>query len=81
MSDIKKIKLPGVETAYDVVDAGARALISELEGYSAYLGVTTTPLSDGADTNPIIIDGTQVTAKKGNIVNYGSKEFLSLIHI
>ena len=41
-----------------------------------YLGVTTTALTDGATTNPITINGEQVTAKKGNIANYGSKEFI-----
>ena len=76
MADIKKIKLPGVAEAYDIVDAGARTLISELESYSDYLGVTTTALTDGATTNPVTINGESVTAKKGNIVNYGSKEFI-----
>jgi hypothetical protein len=76
MADIKKIKLPGVAEAYDIVDAGARELIEELEAYSDYLGVTTTELTDGASTNPITVDGESVTAKKGNIANYGSKEFI-----
>ena len=76
MADIKKIKIPGVETAYDIVDAGARALIAELEAYTDYLGVTTTELTDGATTNPITINGESVTAVTGNIANYGSKEFI-----
>ena len=76
MADIKKILLPGMSEAYDIVDAGARELIAELEAYSDYLGVTTTELSDGDDTNPITIGGKSVTAVKGNIVNYGSKEFI-----
>lgn len=76
MADIKKIQLPGVAEAYDIVDAGARELISELQQYTDYLGVTTTALSDGATTNPITIEGESVTAVKGNIVNYGSKEFI-----
>ena len=62
--------------AYDIVDAGARELIEELEAYTDYLGVTTTEITDGATTNPITIGGESVTAKKGNIVNYGSKEFI-----
>ena len=76
MADIKKIKLPGVAEAYDIVDAGARSLISDLQSYTDYLGVTTTALTDGATTNPITINGESVTAKKGNIANYGSAEFI-----
>lgn len=78
MAEIKKILLPGMSTAYDIVDQGARDLIAELEDYTDYLGVTTTALSDGATTNPITIVGESdpVTAKKGNIVNYGSVEFI-----
>lgn len=76
MPDISKIVLPGSATVYDIKDAWARNAISELEAYSEYLGVTTTALTDGASTNPITINGEQVTAKKGEIVNYGSKEFI-----
>ena len=78
MADIKKIKLPGVAEAYDIVDAGARELIAELQSYTDYLGVTTTELSDGSTTNPITIVGESdpVTAVVGNIVNYGSAEFI-----
>ena len=72
---LQTITLPSGQQ-YDLVDAGARALISELEAYSEYLGVTTTELTDGATTNPITINGDSVTAKKGEIVNYGSKEFI-----
>ncbi len=75
MADIKQITLPSGNT-YNLVDAGARELIEELQSYTEYLGVTTTVLEDGATTNPITIDGKSVTAKKGNIVNYGSKEFI-----
>ena len=63
-------------TTYDIMDAGARALIEALEGATKWLGVTTTALTDGAETNPIIIDSESVTAENGNIVTYGSKEFI-----
>lgn len=72
---LKTVTLPSGDT-YDIVDAGARALIQELENYTDYLGVTTTELEDGSTTNPITIEGESVTAKKGNIANYGSKEFI-----
>lgn len=76
MANIYKIQLPGLAEAYDIVDAGARELINELSSYTDYLGVTTTALTDGATTNPITINGESVTAKKGNIANYESKEFI-----
>lgn len=72
---IKQITLPS-GTTYDIVDAGARELIADLQSYTDYLGVTTTELTDGATTNPIVIGGESVTAKKGNIANYGSAEFI-----
>lgn len=75
MANIKQITMPS-GTTYDIVDAGARELIEQLDNYTDYLGVTTTELTDGSTTNPITIEGESVTAKKGNIVNYGSKEFI-----
>ena len=75
MADITKIETTN-GTTYDIKDAGARQLISELQSYSDYLGVTSTELTDGATTNPVTIDGKQVTAVKGNIVNYGAKEYI-----
>lgn len=75
MANIKKITLPS-GTTYDIVDQGARDLIDEMSGYTDFLGVTTTALTDGAATNPIKINNVDVTAKKGNIVTYGSAEFI-----
>ena len=75
MANIKQITLPS-GTTYDIVDQGARDLIEELSGYTAFLGVTTTALTDGSTTNPITIGGQSVTAVTGNIVTYGSKEFI-----
>ena len=75
IGDISKITLANGDE-YDIKDAQARADIAELESYTDYLGVTTTELTDGATTNPITINGESVEVKKGNIVNYGSKEFI-----
>ena len=75
MPDIKKITLPSGNT-YDIVDAGARELISALSGSTAFLGLTTTTLTDGATTNPITVNGSSVTATTGNIVVYESAEFI-----
>ena len=121
MADIKKIKLPGVAEAYDIVDAGARELIAQLESYTDYLGVTSTTITEGSTVTVVAIIGgpytkvtpvgtenpseegwyeydestevysltedtsvvagkdyftNKVTVRKGNIVNYGSKEFI-----
>lgn len=79
---LSTITLPS-GTTYDIKDAKARTdiadireIIETLEGYTEYLGVTTTALTDGATTNPITIGGVSVTAKKGDIANYQSKEFI-----
>ena len=75
MADISKITLPS-GTTYDIKDAGARELIADLQSYTEYVGVTTTALSDGATTATITVGSNSVTARKGIIANYGSKEFI-----
>lgn len=45
-------------------------------GNSSYIGKTTTPLTDGSRTNPIMINGQSVTAKKGDITVYNKQEFI-----
>ena len=40
------------------------------------MGETTTPLTDGATTNPIMIDGESYTAQINDLVFYQNKEFL-----
>ena len=77
MAEISKIKLPS-GNVYDFKDQTARDAIAALEGGSYFLGKTTTPLTDGATTNPIQIEGVTgtTTAKNGNIVVYGNAEFI-----
>ena len=41
-----------------------------------FLGTTTTAITDGAKTNPIAIGGSNKTVTAGNVVLYGSKEFV-----
>lgn len=67
---ISKVKIPGDTSIYYIKDDEARDLIAQLGDFTAYLGVTTTALSDGSTTNPITIDGESVTAVAGNIVSY-----------
>lgn len=72
MPEISKITLPS-GTTYDIKDATARAAIA---GGTVFLGVTTTPLTDGASTSPIVIDGENINAINGGIVIYGNGEFI-----
>lgn len=74
MATLSNLSYGGV--SYEIKDAAARSAIDALQKYTNYLGVTTTELTDGASTNPITINGDSVTAKKGEIANYGSKEFI-----
>ena len=41
-----------------------------------YKGVTTTPLTDGSTTNPVEIDGEEVTVATGDFVAYNGAEFI-----
>ena len=72
MPEISRITLPSGNT-YDLKDATARAAIA---GGTVFLGVTTTPLTDGATTSPIIIDGESINAVNGGIAIYGNGEFI-----
>lgn len=58
-------------------------LLEQLNGYvqllasaKDWIGVTTTPLYDGATTNPITVDGESVTAVAGDVTSYNSAEFI-----
>lgn len=75
MADISKITLPS-GTTYNLKDASARSTIAALNSAIIFRGVTTTALSDGATTNPITIGTTQLTAKNGDVVMYGTSEFI-----
>lgn len=41
-----------------------------------FLGTTTTAITDGATTNPVVISDSNKTVAAGNVVLYGSKEFV-----
>lgn len=60
MAEISQITLPS-GTTYDLKDASARSA-------KGWIGITTTALTDGSTTNPIIINGVSVTAHAGDIV-------------
>lgn len=79
---IDSVQLPGSETKYWVQDTEAREKIEALASATHFLGVTTTALEDGSNTNPIIINEQEVTAVSGDIAiykkNIGLQESLSL---
>lgn len=75
MADISKLTLPNGTTIY-LKDDWARTQIENLNGFTKYLGVTTTELTDGSTTNPITINNVPVTAESGNIALYGNAEFI-----
>lgn len=62
---ISQLVVGGV--TYDIKDLEARALA---QGGIHYIGITTTALTDGATTSPIVIDSANVTPKKGDLALY-----------
>lgn len=76
---ISKVTIPnsgGTNVTYEIKDEWARNAISALGDVMEFIGVPTTPISDGSTTNPIVIDGVSVTAKKGDVVLQNNKEFV-----
>ena len=73
---ISQITLPS-GTTYQLKDAWARDQISALTGGSAvvFVGVSTTPLTDGGTQKPTI-DGNQLTPTTGQLFFYGTQEFI-----
>ena len=72
MAEISQITLPS-GTTYDLKDTVARQAAA---GGIQLKGTTTTPLTDEATTNPIIIDGESYTAVNQDAVFYGKQEFV-----
>ena len=77
---IAHITLP-TGSIYDIKDEAARNAIESIEGTLAggvsLIGTTTTALTDGAATpTTIVINGSNHTVIKGNLVIYEKKEFL-----
>lgn len=68
MPDISELELPS-GTVYQIKDTQARSA-------KGWIGITTTALTDGATTNPIIINGQSVTAVAGSITSYDEQEYI-----
>lgn len=73
---ISQITLPS-GTTYDIKDATARAAIEAITGGDAvvFIGVSTTTITDGGTQTPTI-EGWEGPAKAGNLVFYGSQEYI-----
>lgn len=61
---------------YTLKDAEARQMIQDLGNALYWIGVTTTALTDGATTNPIVVLGEDVTARTGAVASYDGLEFV-----
>lgn len=76
---IAQITLPN-NTTYDIKDAKARADIESLTGAVTgalhWVGVTTTALTDGSETQTITIDSKSYTAQAGDVAAYGNMEYV-----
>ena len=66
---IGSVKLPNGNVYY-LKDNWAREKIGDLGNITRYLGITTTPLTDGSTINPIVINGESVTARAGDVAIY-----------
>lgn len=75
---LDSIQLPGSDTKYWMKDTEAREKIEALVSATHFLGVTTTALTDESTTNPIVINGEDVTAVSGDITIYKQADHVSL---
>lgn len=75
MAYISQITLP-TGTTYDIKDAEARELISDLSSATVFLGITTTELEDGSQADHITINGTSKLVHAGDIAIYETYEFI-----
>ena len=77
LSRVSKLALNGTE--YEIKDAQGRLAIEAnsdaidsleqaIAGGTHFIGITTSNITDGSTTNPVVIDGNSVTAVAGDIV-------------
>ena len=63
------------DVEFTIKDAEARQMITDLGNALYWIGVTTTALSEGSTTNPITVNGEDVTAKLGGLASYEGMEY------
>ncbi len=68
--------LPTSAAVATYVSSVLEPITTALSGGMHYRGVTTTALTNGATTSPIVIDSNNYTPQSGDIVIYGSLEFI-----
>lgn len=64
------------DVEFTVKDAEAREMIEQLGNAIYWIGVTITVLEDGSTTNPISVNGEDVTARLGGVASYDGSEFV-----
>lgn len=71
------IEINGViqDVTFDIADSEARARLAELGEALYWVGVTTSVLSDGDTTNPIVVNGENVTVRKGGVAQASGTEY------
>lgn len=79
MADISRIALPS-GTSYDIKDEQARRDIEQLKqtvgGVVTFLGNTSTAIHDGSSDTTVKLGESNHTAQNGDVVIYGSSEFV-----
>ena len=79
MADISKITLPTGST-YNLKDQQARNDIAAIQGAISggvtFMGETSTALTDNSTATSIVVNSATITAVKGYLVVYNSKEFV-----
>lgn len=82
MADISQLTVPvnvnGTITVQtlNIKDSAARQAIADLGNAVYWAGVTTTTITNGGTTNPVIINGVSTTVKTGGMVQYDGEEFI-----
>ena len=60
----------------NVIELKDKTAREAIAGGTYFMGVTSTPLTDGSTTQTVVISGDSKTATNGAIVVYGNKEFI-----
>lgn len=76
ISSTTSTNLPTSAAVASYVSEVLEPITTALSGGMHYRGVTTTALTDGAATSPIVINSNNYTPESGDIVIYGSLEFI-----
>ena len=75
-SIVSGVRYPGIKIGNGATVVGELPWVTDDLATMHFRGVTTTPITDGASTNPILINGESYTAVNGDMVIYQSSEFV-----